>query len=641
MTEVQLSNTVVLDIGSDSAFAKQEAMANAILAIQGKIVPVQKVARAGATTSLIKQAIEAHKKVVIIEPTHRIGEDTVSKAVQLSNNKEAKVLQLLKNSEVCKKLSDECSQNTRLQKMKWLLRPEDCQKCTFHNDASCELQNILNCDNWAVLVVTYQKLKALILSEQHSKISQALLKMIRNADIAIFDEYTTGLLGLTPSVELSDGRLESLADLIFDGYDEWWEKVLDVSSKALEFSQQLDAGRCDKFCNPLSEEELLKLNMNFSGMWNKVKRLTAKGIDTEFLQDMLQLICCKELLVHKDRKENISLRPVEALEKELSFINTFADEFALQNKLSILVDAHLPEFDLQQHFKSRVEPFMWGDPNNTNSSIVYFCDSRKISEADVFHQKTRVYLQESIREICSLHKNVGRPLIVCINKAVAEEVERWHKAGSIPDVNVTWYRSTITKGVQAEGNVQIMIGAPYIPLASYYHKVAKEAGADKTYAWRMAYRASAMHNEWINASNRVKDPSGCYQSYVYCLGITRFEVMNFLNLQGALYESGEVQKPSIVSFAKTGLEPKAWVDMTRLYQQIGKKCSENDMQFLLELTRVFTKADKKVRVQEVFRSKAKEATEVFLENADFLMSIDIYIKKQGRGFILVLNDRNP
>jgi hypothetical protein len=196
-------------------------------------------------------------------------------------------------------------------------------------------------------------------------------------------------------------------------------------------------------------------------MWNKVKRLTAKGIDTDFLQEMLQLVCCKELFIHKDRKQHITLKPIEPLEKELSFINAFADEFALQGKLSILVDSHLPEFDLQKHFQSKVELFMWGDPNNTNYKIVYLCDSRKIGEEDVYHEKTRKYLQDLINEICNLHKNAGRLLIVCLNKDMAEEVECWQKQDFIPDAEVTYYRSTLTRGVQAEGNVQIMIGAPY------------------------------------------------------------------------------------------------------------------------------------------------------------------------------------
>jgi hypothetical protein len=626
----------------ENAFAKQDLLATEVLSKKERVVPILKVARAGATTSLIKQAVESHKKVVIFEPTHKIGESTVHDAILYSKNKDARILQILKNTDVCKKLQIECEKKIRLKNMKWLLRPVDCEKCELFNDSSCELQRILNCSDWDVMVVTYQKLKALTLSKEYSKVSQALLQKLSTADVIIFDEYTSGLLGLTPTVELSDKKYESLLNVIFDGYDEWWEKVLQISFDSLEFGKKLDAGRCDKFCNSLSEEDLLQLNNNFTAMWNKVKRLTAKGIDTDFLQDMLQLVCCKELLVHKDRKQHITLKPIEPFEKELSFINAFADDFAMQGKLSILVDAHLPEFDLQKHFTSKVEPFLWGDPNNTNFNLAYFCDSRKISEEDLYHEKTRKYLQESINVICNLHKAAGRILVVCLNKAMAGEVENWQKQGAIPDVKVTWYRSVLTKGVQAEGYVQIMMGAPYIPLASYYHKVAQQAGVDKATAWNQAFRNSNMHAEFVNASSRVKDPLGVYQSYVYCLGITRFEVMQFLDLYGQLYESDEVKRPTIVTYAKTGIDPKMWVDMTKFFQRRSEIFdSEQSLPFILELTRVFTKTNGKVRLQQAFRTESSEAKEAFLKNTEFLMSIDIYIEKHGRGLVLVLNDRKP
>ena len=246
-----------------------------------------------------------------------------------------------------------------------------------------------------------------------------------------------------------------------------------VRSRLLNLVDNLKMANAISYLIPLSEEELFKLNANFTGMWNKVKRLTEKGLDTDFLQEILQLVSTKELFIQKDRNQRIMLKPLEPIKKELSFINAFADEFASQGKLSILVDAHLPELKLQKHFKSEVKTFMWGDPNHTNEKTVYLCDTKKIGEEAVYHEKAQKYLQESIIAICAFHKNAGRILVICVNKAMSKEVELWQKVGLIPDVEVTWYRSVITRGVQAEGYVEIMIGAPYIPLASYYHKVAK------------------------------------------------------------------------------------------------------------------------------------------------------------------------
>ncbi len=63
---------------STSNFEKQDSLALQVLQLNG-IVPVLKVTRAGATTSLIKQAVNAGKKVVIVELTYRIGDYTVTR----------------------------------------------------------------------------------------------------------------------------------------------------------------------------------------------------------------------------------------------------------------------------------------------------------------------------------------------------------------------------------------------------------------------------------------------------------------------------------------------------------------------------------------------------------------------------------
>jgi hypothetical protein len=116
--------------------------------------------------------------------------------------------------------------------------------------------------------------------------------------------------------------------------------------------------------------------------------------------------------------------------------------------------------------------------------------------------------------------------------------------------------------------------------------------------------------------------------------------MQFLDLYGSLYDSEEVKRPTVVAYAKTGVDSKMWVDMTEFYQRKDEIAdAEGSLPFILELTRVFTKTSGKVRLHQAFRNKSEEAKEAFLKNTKFLMSIDIYIEKRGRGLILILNDR--
>jgi len=350
----------------------------------------------------------------------------------------------------------------------------------------------------------------------------------------------------------------------------------------------------------------------------------------------------EELFIHKDRKGRITLKPIELIKNELSIINNFCDAFVSKDKLALLIDSHLPEFDLQNHFENEVDPFLWGDPNKTNDKIVYFCDSKKISDRDIYNPKMRKYLQDSICNICMFHGDANRLLVVCVNKSMAEEVKKLRKQKLIPDVKITWYRSTETKGVRAEGNVQIMIGGPYIPLASYHHKVAREANADKAEAWNKAFRKSNMDTEFVNASTRVKDPEGVYESYIYCLGITLGEVSSFLDLQGELYNLGSVKRPHVISYVKTGIGAEMWIEMTRFYMRRGEICDvEKHLPYILELQRVYVKDRDRVGIHRIFREKTKEAVEAICKNVEFLMSIDVYIESKGRGHVLVLNDKNP
>jgi type IV secretory pathway ATPase VirB11/archaellum biosynthesis ATPase len=83
---------IALPDGSAASFVKQDELAAEVLKHRNQIVPLLKVTRAGATTSLLKKAVENNMKIVIVEPTHKIGKETVKKALELTKNKNAKIL---------------------------------------------------------------------------------------------------------------------------------------------------------------------------------------------------------------------------------------------------------------------------------------------------------------------------------------------------------------------------------------------------------------------------------------------------------------------------------------------------------------------------------------------------------------------
>ncbi len=637
------------------SYQKQEQMAKTLLGLKNQIVVVEKVTRAGVTTSLIKHAVDDYKKVAFFAPTHKIGEDTVKKAIALSQRKDANVLYIKANGVICKSLSDVLSKNKRLKKVKWLMLPQKCSRCKYHKNAECELQRILLSENWDILVVTYHKLKALVFSETNSETSQQLMAKITSADVGIFDEYTQGLLGLTPSVEISDEYSDRLSTLLLDEWNTILAPLLEFNVQAIMAGQSLKKGEGKRFENPLSEIQLQTHRGNFRGIWNKVINLTGKGCDTEFLQKLTQISCYEKLFIHKSAKGVITIKPLEPLEEGLSFINCFADNFTNQGKLSILVDSHLPDFNLQEHFTAQVQKFPWGDPNNTNLQTAYFCDSRAYNYQSLHFPSTQKRLQKTITDICKYHckgedLQLKDILIVCMNISMANFVKKWKADGvipKVPDDNITWYRSKLTRGVKVEGNVQIMLCGPFIPLVAYHHKVmlAQSVGIDKAKAWDYAFRKSNMVSEFINASTRVKDPEGKRDSFIYCLGMTKQAVESFLDINCDMYHNASAQPPFIISSLTTGATSDDFITAAKLFEGRNEIAEpRRHIPYLMKLIKANlhfkTKGCTEVPLYQIFRDKTVEAVDAIEKNRAFIKKLGISIKTCNNGGLSIIFEDN-
>ncbi|NLB55636.1 MAG: hypothetical protein GX811_07715 [Lentisphaerae bacterium] len=621
-------------------------MAKELLKNSNMIIAVEKVTRAGATTNLIKEAVNAKRKIVFCSPTHKIGEDTVKQSVSLSQRKDARILYLKGNEKICLKLNERLTRNLRLKKMKWHMLPQKCAECQYNLNPECPLQEILLTQDWDILVITYQKLKALVNSQEHSEISAAIISKLFSADIMIVDEYTQGLLGLTPTVELSWQEQDKLFKLFLDDWSSALVPLLEFNFDILEEAFKLQKGKYQVLANPLSAEILQSLKENARFLWNKLTHLTGKGYDTEFLQELYSIAFSPRFFLHRNRKDQISLKPLEPLTEGISFVNDFVDSFTAQGKLSFLVDSHLPDLKLHDLFKSKFTKVFWGDPNDTNSYIAYFCDSKSLTFHSLRFPETQEYLQNTIKEICTYHlsrheKSLNDVLIVCMNKAMQRYVKQWKNQGLIPDIpddNITYYRSKLTRGVPFYGTVQIMLCGPYIPLAAYYHKTQLGDGETaKMKAWDYAFRKSSMVSDYINASTRVKDPEGKRDSYIYCLGMTKQQVDGFLDITCEMYHNGSAKPPFIIAPLTTGMTAERFVAATRLFECRSIIAEpRTDISYLLRLSQVKDYYLRKgetdpVPFKRIFRATAKQASEVFKRNENWLKKANIIIKRHQNG----------
>ena len=156
--------------------------------------------------------------------------------------------------------------------------PQKCSECNYNGNPDCPLQRILLSHDWDVLVITYQKVKALVNSQEHSEVSANIISKLLSADVMIVDEYTQGLLGLTPTVELSWQEQDKLVNLFMNDWSTVLVPLLELNLGLLENALHLQKGQWQALENPLSVETLQSLRENARPLWNKLTNFNWKRL---------------------------------------------------------------------------------------------------------------------------------------------------------------------------------------------------------------------------------------------------------------------------------------------------------------------------------------------------------------------------
>jgi hypothetical protein len=233
-----------------------------------------------------------------------------------------------------------------------------------------------------------------------------------------------------------------------------------------------------------------------------------------------------------------------------------------------------------------------------------------------------------------------------MNTSFANGVRKWRAQGlipNVPDKNITWYRSSITRGVRFDGAVQIMIGGPYIPIVAYHHKfMVKPDKSNAESAWDYAFRKSNMVSEKINASTRVKDPEGKRDSFVYCLGITERSTKSLLDWDGHIYTSGIAKRPFVFGCITAGANIQDMLKATELFQNRHLiSDTQKHIPYLTKLLKAYEyyKAEGKlssVAISQIFRDKTAEAYDAIEKNISFIEILGINIKTCNNGGLSIV-----
>ncbi|AKB22329.1 hypothetical protein [Methanosarcina sp. WH1] len=167
-------------------------------AMRGKpysVFNVMKVVRAGATTSLILEALRQGKKIVVIVPHHGIAEETIVRDVVELGKLQKEDVSHVKSNKACLYLIDKMEKFPDLKRLDTLILPTDCTVCPRFDE--CPEMDILKKDP-QVIVLTYHKLCVLLekwLNKEKSEdeIIFKIMDKILSADIHLFDEIHTYL----------------------------------------------------------------------------------------------------------------------------------------------------------------------------------------------------------------------------------------------------------------------------------------------------------------------------------------------------------------------------------------------------------------------------------------------------------------
>lgn len=622
-----------------SAFAAQDAMAQEILTEhRGKVLAIVKATRAGATFSLLKRAYELKQKTVIVAPYIQIFDNTVEEVGRSFSVDKPKIARIAANEDICTKVAERIEKNAQLRTFPFHYRPS-CVKCECNDPKLCRLQEILTRD-WDILGLTYAKLRSLCINESETAID--LLNKVKLPDNLILDEFVTGIITTMSSVLIeephaylerefnySERMMKSAPDA------EFWAGIAEFALVTESMGNGLSDGKSTIYKNTIQDEYGDFFEVNFSKCWRRLEQLANEGKDTGLLQQILQVITSKEFfIIKKDGK--ISVKPVEDLNdtsRGSRYLSNFIRKFSEKDKIITLVDAYLPDLDLEKDLGIGFEFYSWGDPLRTNQSQLIVCDTRRIGDFNFFRSRElQEQVKATVNSLCRLHKS-STIMIATQNKDIHNVLKLWQKHKQIPeDIIVTYYRSDISRGITVPTRrVLILIGGPDLPKEAYFPETYVSAGQAK--GLQTAFKKFDMKSAFINMIGRVKDPKGQEPSIVYALGMLSDEVRKLLKQKG-------IVQPFVAGFPVTGIDEIDFMIVAGLFLETPRERWRNTNDIAI-IARLIRKCQDKgtLRCWEVVPNQTEKVQQAVGNYADILRDYGIETVRTPRGLSLVYSKK--
>ena len=276
------------------------------------------------------------------------------------------------------------------------------------------------------------------------------------------------------------------------------------------------------------------------------------------------------------------------------------EKWIKSHQATLFTDATMPAFKFSK-FSKNVENIYFGDPAGTNDkTLIVHGQEQNFSNTKWY--KNRDYQTEIIESINKLINQFGSEKIViwAPNKSIHTQILKLLRKRNInvsshweinnsTDAIITYYNSTLTRGVESDRRIQILVGKANKPIGSFRHiaymqldnyeyigirelndiALNEEIALDeftylvddfckgmKHYAGRDVYRFKKTMKEQLityfekcsdaiqqsktyadtwQAASRAKDPKGVEPSIIYCVGWKNTEIIEMaqwgVNLQ--------------------------------------------------------------------------------------------------------------
>jgi hypothetical protein len=486
---------------------------------------VYKSTRSGLTTSAVIAATTSGKKVLIVEPTNRILDETISDASQ------GNLVQVLSNR-FCLKLEESIKHDPFLAKLPVPL--PNCQECESFR--SCPVTEILE-SNKPAITITYHKLEALMLSK--SITAREIREKLSRVDTIILDEaHTLALPNVVSIPAFSEVDIPEGYSTLSEIQQKWLELN---GEQHLEIQQIADTGSDGHVGKHLSEifpnndpSSFRKTIVAFNELHDLAisrKELGIQDKDILLLRDMIQLMSSDWLNItyikesgSKEGRVYLTGNYWVARSALRSFLSEYAhraDHFYVSGTL---VEPY-PDFFSELSGK-HVNDVMFPDLKDTNSKMTVCPDTWRLSAQNFTKNLPRII--DRIVEICNKHPN-ERVFVVAPNARMATAIQRCLieiMGDASPLIN--YYRSDETMGVENSARICIAVGLAELPSNTYDHLAR---GRDKEEKWIESQR---LRQESVDAASwqtwsRVKDPEGKKESIVYSIGVREARIRSVLS----------------------------------------------------------------------------------------------------------------